>query len=147
MSSDTIYLLKQDKTLKPIFVQCPSVFSNPPIITSVGMYSDNFLIFCIYTYNLKELRKQYENDATRDPINSRTRFLLYELKSNKFYELERQKYWAEKIDLPKNMSVEMTEPYVLKEWLKRGYLSGKLKKIASKIEIDANPIVVLTKFK
>jgi len=147
LSSDTIYLLKQDKKLIPVFVQQPSVFSDPPIITSVGMKTDDFITFCVYPYDLKEFRRKYENNEKEVVSDLKIRYLMYEFKTDKLFELEKRKYWAEKIDIPKNTSIELLQPYILKDWLKRGYLKGEMKEVAEKVNITDNPILRITKFK
>ena len=147
MSCDTIYLLKQDKTLIPLFVQYPTVFSDPPLITFVGMVTDDFVLFSVFPYDLKEVRRKAEANEKQDGTNIRIRNLIYEFKTGQFFELERRKYWAEKVDVPTNTSVELMQPYALKAWLKRGYLKGELKEIATKVDITDNPVVKITKFK
>lgn len=138
MSCDTIYLLKQDKSLTPIFVQTPSVFSDHPVITQVGMKTDDYIIFCKYPYDLKSTKKM--------PPDGGVKYFMYEFRTGQFYSLKNQKYWSEKVDLPQNTSVELIYPYVLKEWLKRGYLNGKLKELATKVDVNDNPVVRINKF-
>ena len=144
MSCDTIYLLKQDKTLTRLFVQYPTVFSDSPVITSVGMVTDDFVIFSVFPYDLKEIRR---NANKKQEGNAPVKFLLYEYKTGQFFELEKRRYWAEKVDVPINTSVELMQPYALKAWLKRGYLKGELKEIATKVNITDNPVVKINKFK
>lgn len=139
MSCDTIYLLKQDKTLTPLFVQSPSVFSDSPLIASVGQVTDDFVLFNIYSYDLKASAR---GDNNR---NNKMKQLLYEFKTDKFFEIKKLNFWAEKVDITQNTSVEMLYPFVLKEWLKRGYLNGKWKEIATKVDVNDNPVVRLVK--
>ena len=147
MSCDTIYHLTKDKTLSPLFVQSPSVFSDPPVITAVGMKTDGFVTFSTFPYDLKKARRDHRNGKKQDPLKTGARFFIYEFKTKQFFELEKQQYWAEKIDIPSNMSVSLMPPYVLKAWLERGRLDGKLKKIAKEIDINDNPVIQITKFK
>ena len=144
MSCDTIYLLKQDKTLTPIFVQHPTVFSDSPVVTSVGMIANDFIIFSVFPYDLKEIRR---NSDKKQEGNAPVKFLLYEFKTCEFFELEKKRYWAEKVDVPANTSVALMPPYALKAWLKRGYLKGELKEIATKVNVTDNPVVRITTFK
>ena len=147
MSCDTIYHLTKDKTLSPLFVQFPSVFSDPPVITAVGMKTDEFVTFSTFPYDLKKARRDHRNGEKQDPLKTEARFFIYEFKTKQFFELEKRQYWAEKIDIPSNMSVSLMPPYVLKAWLERGRLEGKLKKIAKEIDINDNPVIQITKFK
>ena len=147
MSCDTIYLLEQDKTLTPLFVQSPTVFSDPPLVTSVGMKTDDFMTFCVYPYDLKKIRREYESGNKQNGSNGGLKFLMYEIKNGQFFELEKYKYWDEKIDVPANTSVELLSPYIMKIWLKQGYLKGELKEIATKVNATDNPVVKIAKFK
>jgi hypothetical protein len=144
MSSDTVYILKKDKSLTPYFVQYPTVFLDPPIITGVVMKTKDYIVFSIYPYDLKESKRMKELGIR--PRRT-VKFLMYEFKSGQFFTCSKWNYVVNKVDLPINTSVELIQPYVLKEWLKRDDLTGELKKIASEIEVDANPIIKLIRFK
>jgi hypothetical protein len=141
MSCDTIYLLKQDKTLIPLFVQSPTVFTEPPIITSVRMKTDDFITFSIYPYDLSNSAKK-KGGSTKE-----IKDLMYEFKTGQFFELEKNKYTAEKVDVPANTSVELIPAWALKSWLEKGKLKGELKQIAQKVDISDNPVIEITKFK
>ena len=145
MSSDTIYLLKQDKTITPLFVQHPTVFSDPPVITSVRMKTDDYIAFTVYPYDLKQAQRDIANGYNR--IHEETRNLLYEFSTGRFFELKNLNYTVEKADVPKNTSVTLIDAYFLKRRLEKGKLKGKLKDVASKINIDDNPVVMLVKLK
>lgn len=144
-SSDTIYILKQDRSIIPIFVQKPSVFSDHSLITCVGMKTKDFVIFSVFPINNE--KRSLSNSKSSNPDGG-VRYLIYEFKSDQFFELNNhRRYWNEKVDIPSNMSVDLLEPYVLKAWLKRGYLKGKMKNVAEKINISDNPVVEIIKFK
>jgi hypothetical protein len=147
MSCDTIYLLKQDKTVVPLFVQSPSVFSEPPIITSVGMKTDDFVTFYVFPYDLNKARKKNESGEKQNGSNTEVKKLMYEFKTGQFFELEKNEYTAEKVDVPANTSAELMYPWILKSWLERGKLKGELKKIATKVNATDNPVVRIAKFK
>lgn len=138
MSCDTIYLLKQDKSLTPLFVQTPSVFAEHPVMTRVGMITDDFIVYSTYPYDVKSTKKL--------PPDGGVKFFMYEFKTGQFYSLKKMDYWAEKIDIPRNMYVEICEGYLLKEWLKRGYLKGEMKKLAEKVNVNDNPVVWINRF-
>jgi hypothetical protein len=53
-SMDTVYLLKQNKTLIPLVTQIPSVYAEHPTAASVGMITDQFLKICVSSYYIKE---------------------------------------------------------------------------------------------
>lgn len=143
MSSDTIYLLKQDKTVSPLFIQTPTVFSEPPVIVSVGMKTDDIITFAIYTFDIK--------GAARRGVSGRykgnERYLTYEFATGSFYEHNSRGCWAEKADLPRNTGARFIYPYDLINRLKLGVLDGNLKKIASNLKLDDNPVIEIIKLK
>lgn len=144
-SSDTIYLLKQDKTLIPIFVQSPSVFSEPLYVTSMGIKTDEFVIFSVFVHDLKAVKKTLDSGKSW-PKDEHERFLKYEFKTGRFFECN-NKYWAERIDIPKNMSVKLIDAYQLIEMYKLGGLTGKMKEVAAKLKAEDNPVVEIIKYK
>jgi len=147
MSSDTIYRLKPDKTLIPLFVQTPSVFSEPLLIASVRMITDDFVTFYIYPYDLKKVRKESESGEMPKGYSTEGKHLMYEFKSGQFFELEYNIYTADKCEVPANTSVEVMYPYIMKKWLEKGRLKGKLKEIAKKVDENDNPVIQIAKFR
>ncbi|MBW6537486.1 MAG: 6-bladed beta-propeller [Mariniphaga sp.] len=141
MSSDTIYLLKQNKSVSPLFIQTPTVFSDPPVIVSVGMKTDDIITFAIYTFDLKGFLKS----GTSGRFKSDVRFLTYEFSTGNFYEHKSRSCWVEKADLPRNTGARFIYAHDLID--RSGMLNGQLKKIASKIKLDDNPIIEITKLK
>lgn len=139
-SSDTIYILKKDKTLIPYFIQYPTVFSEPPVVTEVIMKTDDFIAFCIFSYDLKGAQKG-------NSIWGSSKNIMYDFKKGRFYKYKRWNYIAYKIDLPNNKNVSMIEAYRLIDDFKKGKLSGKIKDIAANLDINDNPVVEIIKFK
>jgi hypothetical protein len=146
MSCDTIYLLTQDKTLTPLFVQSPTVFSEPPIITTITMKTDSFISFYVSPFDLKKVRREHEG-GKKSNLNDESKQLIYEFKTGQFYELERVKYTAEMVEVPANTAVGLMYPYMMKDWLEKGYLNGELKEVAAKVNYTDNPVVRIAKFK
>ncbi len=149
MSCDTIYSLSKNKVLTPLFVQKPTVFTDPPIVASVRMKTDDFIIFTAYAYDLKAARKS--NDKSYSSEAFKRRDILYNFKTEQFFTCKNLglglSYTAEKVDIPENTSVEMIDSYLLKRLLERGRLDGELKEIATKRKIDDNPVIIINKFK
>jgi len=143
MSSDTIYLLKQDKTILPLFVQNPTVFSDPPKVVSVGMKTDEFITFAIYTFDVKSAARR----ETSGRFDTDARFVSYEFGTGRFYEHKSRGCWAEKAELPRNTGARFIYPFDLINKLKLGVLEGELKTIASNLRIDDNPIIKIIKVK
>jgi len=55
--------------------------------------------------------------------------------------------YVDKVVIPKDMSVDLIDAYILIEWLKMGRLKGEFKKIASTLKMGDNPVVNIVKFK
>ncbi|TKG94681.1 6-bladed beta-propeller [Puteibacter caeruleilacunae] len=146
LSSDTIYVLNKDKSLKPLLIQKPTVFNDPPVITSIGMLTDEFICLCTYPFNLKAARKRV-NDGDGPNLQTGAKFFIYEFKTGEIYEQKNREYWAEKIDIHQNMYVEKMDCWLLKHRLEQGRLEGELKKIAEKIDINNNPVIIVGKIK
>lgn len=147
MSCDTIYLLKKDKTLTPLFVQTPSVFSEPLLVPTVQMKTDDFVTFYIYPFDLKKVKREYESGEKPKGYSAEGKHLMYEFKTGQFFELENNINTVDKCDVPAKTSVEVLHPYILKKWLENGRLKGKLKEIAKKVDVNDNPIIKIAKFK
>ena len=139
-SSDTIYILKKDKTLIPYFIQYPTVFSEPPVVTEVIMKTDDFIAFLIFSYDLKKIQ-----NGRNSLISFKN--IMYDFKKGRFYKYKKWNYIAHKIDLPENTNVRMIEAYRLINDLENGKLSGKKKDIATNVDINDNPVVEIIKFK
>lgn len=146
MSSDTIYQLKQDKTLTPLFVQSPGVFSEPYLITKVGMKTDDFIVFGITPNTLKDSYKKAQGDKNYKGTVILTKNIVYEFKTGIFSNWKDWKESVVDVDISNNMSVRFIQPYRLKRYLEEGKLSGELKKIAKSIDVSDNPVVQITKF-
>lgn len=147
MSCDTIYLLKKDKTLTPLFVQTPSVFSEPLLVPTVQMKTDDFVTFYIYPFDLKKVKRESESGEKPKGYSAEGKHLMYEFKTGQFFELENNINTVDKCDVPAKTSVEVLHPYILKKWLENGRLKGKLKEIAKKVDVNDNPIIKIAKFK
>jgi hypothetical protein len=144
MSLDTIYILNKDRKLIPYFVQYPTVFSDPPVITGVVMKTKDFIVFSVYPYDLKKSKKRIDVGArSREEV----KFILYDFNNGNFFTCKRWKYIANKVDLPKNTTVKLINSYHLINQLEQGKLTGQLKEIATGLKVDDNPVVKITRFK
>lgn len=144
-SCDTIYLLKQDRSLTPLFVHNPSVYSEHPVAVTVGMKTDNFMTFFLYSNDLKEVKSMTNSGKNYSP-SIKPRTLLYEFKTNQFFEYKGS-IGASKVDLPENTGVFLVTAQALINELKKDLLKGKTKEMASKLQYGDNPVVKLIKFK
>ncbi len=144
-SLDTIYHLKEDKTLVPMFVQSPSVFSDHPKIVNIGMLTDRFVSFSVYTWDILEQIRN-NNKGQKVPFNKR--YFMYDFHEENFYEINLLLLGThDKLEISKNMCAYLIEANRLVEDLKAGRLTGELKRIVQKLNEEDNPVVELVKYK
>jgi len=145
-SMDTVYILKQNKMLIPLFTQTPSVHSEHPTAASVGMMSNRFLKICVASYDLEESKKAYEKGVRWRP---KFRFFVLDMNLGEFFEdSDRGNFTVHKVDIPKNQSVELMQAINLVNSYKSGRLKNGLKKeVSSKLDIGDNPVIEIKKFK
>jgi len=144
-SMDTVYLLKQNKTLIPLFTQIPSVYAEHPTAASVGMITDQFLKICVSTYDVKEALK-----ITKSGKRWRPKFgnFIFDIETGEFFEdSEKGEFTVYKVDTPKNQCYRLMQAINLVKANKKGLLKGELKEIASRLNIGDNPVLKIEKFK
>jgi hypothetical protein len=147
-SSDTIFRISSDYSLIPFMSRTPSIESMTPAI---------FLLPCIFTerYYFMETIKM-EADFSRQEGFPKTR-LAYDIIENTLFE-----YTVFNEDFLKKVPVDFAmqettnseiafckklESHELIEAYEKGQLKGKLKEIASKLEQESNPVIMLVKYK
>lgn len=144
-SMDTVYLLKQNKTLIPLFSQIPSVHSEHPTSASVGMITDKYLKICIANYDIKEFIKITNAGGTWNP---KLKHFILNRETGEFYrDANKGKFTVHKVDTPKSYDYRIMQAMNLINANKKGLLSGELKAIASKLDIGDNPVIRITKNK
>lgn len=144
LSSDTLYTYSANGPIKPFIVRTPSIYS---------MDTEIFLFVEAVTSRYCFMR------ATEKKLDKKMRFLIsrlaYDKQEDSIFEYEiyntdflyeRPVYWISAINqdianwYPFDAS-ELTEAY------KEGKLKGRLNEIASKMDEDSNPVIMLTKYK
>jgi hypothetical protein len=147
-SSDTVFRILPDNSLTPFIVRTPSIQSMKPA---------KFLLPCIFTerYYFMEIIKM-EADLSRHEGFPKIR-LVYDRKENGLFE-----YIILNDDFPEKAPVDFTlqettnseiafwqklEAHELMEAYEKGLLKGELKEIASKLEEESNPVIMLAKYK
>ncbi len=144
-SMDTIYMLKQDKTLIPLFSQVPSVFSEHPTAASVGMVTDQYLEICVSSYDVNEGVKLMKAGKKWKPG---FHYYILDLKSGKFYDdPEEGDFSVHKVDTSKGQDYKLMQAVNLVKKNQQGLLSGELKKLTSKLDIGDNPVIRIVRFK
>ena len=139
-SADTLYRYSPDQTMKPFIVRTPSIQSmNPDGYLFLSMFTDRYYFMetfikgsgyqddLIYDKQEKALfrYKVYNNDYT----NNKEAFL---------------KSTPLNGEIPSCQYLEASE---LVQEYERGRLKGKLKEIASKLDTEDNPVIMLIKHK
>lgn len=140
-SADTLYSYSLDNMLKPIIVRTPSIQSmNPEIYLLPNLFTDRYLFMIT-------IEKTIEFTST---------YLLYDKheKSLFQYEIYNSDYINDKEvffgSRPLNGEIPLfqyLDAWELVQDYKEGRLRGKLKEIASKLNEDDNPVIMLIKHK
>jgi len=143
ISSDTLYLLSQDKELTPLLVRNPSVhISEPRIVWITLLTTDKFILF-------GKLTLDFNSRGGRIPI------FMYEFETNETKELTisdtefDRRRWAPGLvpAMPKNMTAELIWPSSMIDAYKKKKLNEDFEKLAITLKEDDNPIVRIVKFK
>ena len=150
-SSDTIYLLTQDKKLTPLFVRTPSVFDTKKIIyLSVHFKTDRYIYFGTSSYDFtKVVERLKAGEAYGHLFTSRS--LVYDLHTGEIFTPVRSPR-SFVGDVPENTMVHWYSADRLIGMLESGHFrdESKLKEIAQAIKEEkeeVNPVVLLTKFR
>ena len=147
-SSDTVFLLTQDKKVTPLFAKTPSSFDENQFITmfSVHFKLNNYLFFMTNTYNLPEVIKlnekgQYIGSAVK------MSYFVYDMHSSEVFVPIGKAPLGTNIDAPENTFVTHYPADILAGLLKKGRLDGKLKQVAQTINEEDNPVVEIIKYR
>ncbi|TKG88374.1 6-bladed beta-propeller [Puteibacter caeruleilacunae] len=146
-SMDTVYLMKQDKSLTPLFTQTPSVKSEHPTGVNVGMIIHNrFLELFVESYDFKEAFKICKSGEKWDPEYSS---YILDLKTGEFFkDSNKSRNSVRWVDIPENTDAGLKQPWRILEASKRGMIRDKLlKELVPKIDIQDNPVLKIKKFK
>jgi hypothetical protein len=146
-SSDTIYLLEANLSLNPIITRTPSIQQMEiPIFLGVNTETDRYffmtkvkkgefpnfqsvpLVYDKHTGEIQEPNFYNSDDLSKKPIH-------FSGATDNIRAIDHNRYY---LSLP---------AYQLKEAYENNELQGELKKIASKITEDDNPVLMLVKFK
>jgi len=150
VSSDSIYQLMDDYTLKPVMAQTPSVQSMGENPQYIGFVMDN------YHYQFMFIQKKEFDIKTQTGFP--TTSIMYDKKTGKIF--GQNFYNANCPDqdfyFDRNHTNQMAESnqyfYTfdaseLKDLLTKGKLTGRLKEIAGKIDEDDNPVLMIITFR
>jgi hypothetical protein len=147
-SSDTVYSYMPNNTISPFIVRTPSIHAmkEPKVFLSMSILTDRY-------YFLQTIKKEFNFEKMSGfPATN----LMYDKQENTLF-----KYAVYNGDYTDKRQVDMTlrpvnheiaswqplETYQLVEAYKKGELKGKLKEIASKLDEEDNPVIMLVKHK
>ena len=148
LSSDTVYTFMPDYNLRPFIVRTPSIQSmNPEECLILRLFSDRY-------YFMESIKNVYDWNAQE---GFPSKYFVYDTKELSFsgYTIYNSDFLAKKeiyMSMIKPINHEITswnslEAYQLVESYNKGELKGKLKEIASKLDEDSNPVIMLIKHK
>lgn len=145
-SADTIYLYQPDNSIHPFMVRTPSVQAmTPEVFLFPGVLTDRY-------YFMQAVKKEYdfekdEGFPTTDLMYDKQEKKIYQysLLNNDFREREENMFLR---NLSNKIAFHATlEASDLIEANEKGRLNGKLKEIASKLDEESNPVIMLVKYK
>ena len=150
ISCDTIFQLKRDQSLTPLLIRTPSVHKTEPkiFLTSI-LKTEKFMLL-----NKTRMWVRGSND-TRFYRNT----LMYNFSNGEIFQINNamlgffpnddfpygQVRWQEATAAPKNTLVFIIEAMDLYD--NRSSIKGELKKIASTIDQEDNPVLMIAKFR
>lgn len=148
LSSDIVYYFPTDFSLRPFIKKTPSIQSlKPEIFMVIRLLSERY-------YFMETIKNVYDWDSKEGfPRN----FFVYDTKEQSF---SRYKVYNGDFTTKQEIYINHTEPvnheigawypleaYQLVESYEKGELKGELKEIASKLDEDSNPVIMLLKHK
>ena len=146
-SSDTIYSYSSEYEMKPFLTRVPSIQSmNPEVFLLPSVVTDRYCFMEI-------VKKEYSFSTGKGFPST---YLMYDRQEKSIF-----RYTVHNADYSYKNIVNMVlspqsseiafyhkiEPYGLVDSYKKGELKGKLKEIASKLDPEDNPVIMLIKHK
>lgn len=145
-SSDTIYTLMPDYSLRPFIARTPPIHTmNPEFYLILKLVSDRYYfmesIKNVYDFNKEEgFPKTYFVYDTQE--KDFFRYIIY----NGDYSYKKELYMVTLIPInQKGESWSYINASQLRKDYEKGKLKGKLKEIAATLEEDSNPVIMLVK--
>lgn len=143
-SADTIYFYKPDRSLKPFIVRTPSVQTlSPEVFLFPGVLTDDY-------YFMQSVTKEYDFDKNEGMPSTP---LVYDVAEQKIYKYTVHN--ADYEDREENLSKQNVNNKIafyqalpadeLIEAQEDGKLKGKLSDIASHLDMEDNPVVMIVK--
>jgi hypothetical protein len=148
ISSDTVYTLLPDYSLRPFIARTPSIQSmNPGEFLILRLLSDRY-IFMETIKNVYDWNKGSGFPKTYMMYDNQEKAMFNYTVYNGDFSTQKEIYMS--LTRPVNHEIESWQPleaYQLVESYKKGELKGKLKEIAATLDEDSNPVIMLIKHK
>ncbi len=140
-SADTVYQYTPNGAMGPIIARTPSVQTlNPEVFLFPTLFTDRY-------YFVEAVEKTMEFNAT-DIVYDKQENKLFRYKVyNGDYSYKQEAFLKSRPLNSKIPTSQFLEAWELVEKYKEGKLKGKLKEIASNLEEDDNPVIMLIKHK
>ena len=141
--SDTVYSYRPDDSMCPFIVRVPSIQSmNTEAFLFPGILSDHY-------YFMQILRKRHdESFTTSELVYDKQEKTIFECTVyNDDYSTKRTVSMTRATINDEIAFCQIIEAYELIKSLERGELKGKLKEIATGLDEDSNPVIMLVKYK
>ena len=148
MSSDTVFVLTQDKKLTPLLVRTPSVFADEDKLTTLLVYfkTDAYLFFLTFTYDWNEIVALINRGQQQISLSSTRKVFAYDLRTGQIYSVKEPPPSVSAVDVYGKAAVNLINADDLVDRLEDGTLDGKLKQVAQKIDADDNPVLEIIKY-
>ncbi|TKG88262.1 6-bladed beta-propeller [Puteibacter caeruleilacunae] len=151
-SMDTVYLLKKDKSLTPLFTQTPTVHSEHPTAAFIGMIIHNrFLKICVSSYDYKEGLKILKSGGRWRPESI---YYIFDMKTGEFFKeptkpYKKSEHTVRHIDISENTYAGLRQPWQIIDSYKKGRLKDDklLLELAPKLNLEDNPVLEIEKFR
>jgi len=151
-SSDTVFLLTQDKKMTPLFTTTPSVFKDTKkiVFKYVHFKTDRYLFLMTMKYNVHKAVEVYEKGQNVSSV-VRTDFFVVDLQTDEIFTPVGSHPVGREIDAPENTFVQFYFVGHLVDRLDNGKLEdgSELKRIAQALKEkkeEVNPIVEIIKY-
>ena len=142
-SSDTIYRYLPDHSLIPYIARTPSIQSmNPEVFLLPGIFTDRYFFMIIFT------KREFDSSSFYYLMYDRQAKTLFEyVVYNGDYTNKRPLEMIKKTENDEIAFYQIWQAHELVEAHEKGELKGKLKEIASTLDEDDNPVIMLVKYK
>ena len=146
ISSDTMYIISPDHSLRPFIAKTPLLQSMDPEIALIFRFSSNRYYF-METIKNEFTGKGFEPASSLLYDKQEKAFFRYKI-YNGDYSIKNEIFAMSLKSVSHEIEVQqILEAHQLVESYKKGELKGKLKELASKLNEDDNPVIMLVKHK